>query len=253
MRDNARMTRFFWSLAFALAFAPAMALAAPPSLALEELTWTELREAVKGGATTILVPIGGTEQNGPHIALGKHNARASDLAQDIARTLGRALVAPVIAYVPEGEVDPPTGHMKYPGTISIPENAFERTLEGAAESFRRAGFRDVVFLGDHGGYRKSIARSTDRLNRRWGGSGARAHSLPEYYAELPHAGRDDTSMSLAGKTRPLVRTDRIGPEAARGQGAAQDPTGATAEAGVALRQAVVDRSVEALRKALARR
>lgn len=240
-------------LLLALALLPACAGAAPPSTAIEDLTWIELRDAVKEGATTVLVPIGGTEQNGPHLVLGKHNARASELALDIARKLGHTLVAPVLAYVPEGSIDPPSGHMKFPGTISIPEDAFEKTLEGAAASFRRAGFRDIVLLGDHGGYRRSLQRVAERLNKRWAAEGIRVHPLPEYYAELPHAGRDDTSLTLASPNAGLVRADRIGPEAAHGQGAAQDPSGASAPAGLALRQAIVDRSVQALRKALARR
>jgi creatinine amidohydrolase/Fe(II)-dependent formamide hydrolase-like protein len=79
----------------------------PDSVLLEELTWTEVRDAVRAGKTTIIVPAGGTEQNGPHMALGKHNARVKILAQDIARQLGDALVAPVIAYVPEGAIARP--------------------------------------------------------------------------------------------------------------------------------------------------
>ena len=59
----------------------APALAQPPdTVLLEELTWTELRDAIGAGATTILVPVGGTEQNGPHMALGKHNVRVRVLA-----------------------------------------------------------------------------------------------------------------------------------------------------------------------------
>jgi creatinine amidohydrolase len=94
--------------------------AAPPSVYLEELTWTELRDAVKAGATTIILPVGGTEQSGPQMALGKHNARVRVLSGKIAATLGDTLVAPVLTYVPEGSVSPPVGHMRYPGTISIP-------------------------------------------------------------------------------------------------------------------------------------
>jgi creatinine amidohydrolase/Fe(II)-dependent formamide hydrolase-like protein len=222
-----------------------------PSLILEELTWPELRDAIKAGKTTILVPIGGTEQNGPHMVLGKHNARARVLASDIARELGNAIVAPVIAYVPEGAIDPPTGHMKFPGTISIPDEAFEKTLEGAARSFRHHGFRDVVLLGEHGGYRRSLQRVADRLNTQWAKSGVRVHPLPEYYVEYPHAGKEDTSLSLAFDGLALVRAAKTGKEAL-GQGAAGDPTGASAQAGSLLHANVVKRTVEAIRKATAR-
>src|SRR6516225_5332394 len=120
----------------------------------EELTWKELRDQIRAGKTTVIVPIGGTEQNGAHMALGKHNLRVRYLSEKIARVLGNALVAPVIAYVPEGAIDPPTSHMRFPGTITVPEEAFDKTLEYAARSFKLAGFRDIVFLGDHGGYQK---------------------------------------------------------------------------------------------------
>ena len=49
----------------------------PDTVFLEELTWTEVRDALKAGKTTILLPTGGTEQNGPHMVLGKHNTSSS--------------------------------------------------------------------------------------------------------------------------------------------------------------------------------
>src|SRR4030095_2137769 len=153
----------------------------PATVRLDELTWPELKARIDAGATTIIVPIGGTEQNGPHMALGKHNVRAALLAERIARALGNALVAPVIAYVPEGGIDPPTAHMRFPGTISIPPAAFEATLEGAARSLRRTGFRDIVLLGDHGGYAKSLTAVATRLDRAWTGSGAPGVVPPQYY------------------------------------------------------------------------
>src|SRR5271167_369238 len=126
-----------WFLIGVLFFLGSSASAqAPDSVFLEELTWTELRDLVKSGETTIIVPIGGTEQNGQHMALGKHNRRVHLLSEKIARSLGDALVAPVIAYVPEGGVNPPTEHMRFPGTITVPDDVFEKTIESAARSFQ---------------------------------------------------------------------------------------------------------------------
>ena len=139
--------------------------AAAAPVQLEALTSTELRQRIAGGTTTVLVPIGGTEQNGPHMVLGKHNRRAEVLAERIAGKLGHAVVAPVVAYVPEGSITPPAQHMRWAGTISIPEAAFEAMLEGAARSFRQHGFRDVVLLGDHGGYQASLQRVAAKMNR----------------------------------------------------------------------------------------
>jgi creatinine amidohydrolase len=234
----------------ALLFAAAASAAPqkPPSVSLEQLTWTELRDQIKSGKTTILVPIGGTEQNGPHMALGKHNLRARVLAESIAAKLGNALVAPIVAYVPEGAVKPPTGHMRYPGTITIPEDAFEKTLESAARSFLSHGFRDVVLLGDHGGYRKSLQKVAARLNRE---EGRKAIHVPsEYYRELEHAGLDDTSLTLAIDPG-LVRSDRL-QASAKGDGVQGDPRGATAERGRVAMNAIVEQTTAAIRKATAR-
>src|SRR3982750_2948896 len=120
------MARFRRCLAAALlAVGCCQAASAQPgrSVFLDELTWTELRDAIMAGKTTVILPVGGTEQSGPHIVLGKHNVRARVLAGRIAASLGNALVAPVIAYVPEGAIDPPVGHMRFPGMIRIPVSA----------------------------------------------------------------------------------------------------------------------------------
>jgi len=72
----------------------------------------------------------------------------------------------VLAYVPEGGIDPPTAHMRFPGTLTVPPPVFEATLESIARSLRRAGFRDVVLIGDHGDYRMSMKHVADRLGRK---------------------------------------------------------------------------------------
>jgi creatinine amidohydrolase len=192
-----------------------------PSVFLEELTWTELRDAVRAGHTTAIVPVGGTEQSGPQIVLGKHNVRVRALCGRIAVRLGNAIVAPVLAYVPEGSVSPPSSHMRFPGTITVPESVFEATLESAAESLRAAGFRDIVILGDHGGYQKELARVAERLNHRWGRGGARAHAPLEYF----RASTDDFARLLRERG---FRDDEIGTHGALSDTSLQlaiDPAG----------------------------
>jgi creatinine amidohydrolase/Fe(II)-dependent formamide hydrolase-like protein len=244
----------------------------PDTVFLEELTWTEVRDAIQAGKTTIILPTGGTEQNGPHMALGKHNARVRILAELVARRLGNALVAPVLAYVPEGTIAPPAGHMRFPGTITIPEEAFEKVLESAARSFRLHGFRDVVFLGDHGSTQAGQRAVATRLNREWGGKGARVHAIDEYYRasedelrqllrgrgysdqELGrHAGLADTSLMLAVDAR-LVRADRLARVSGAGaaDGVDGDPTRASAELGRPGVEMIVGRTAEAIRKSIAR-
>ena len=203
--------------------ASALATGVSQSVELEQLTTTEVSARVAAGTTTILIPIGGTEQSGPYIALGKHNVRAHILANRIAEKLGNALVAPVIAYVPEGSIHPQAAHMRFTGTISIPDAAFDAMLEGTARSLREHGFRHIVFLGDHGGYQKNLQRVADKLNQAFKADGARVLALPEYYqavsvsyvntlrqrgfsmAEIgTHAGLADTALTMA-TDRSLVR------------------------------------------------
>src|SRR5450432_1143708 len=111
-----------WVAGLSLVVALGAGAQAPGSVFLDELTWTELRGQISAGKTTIIVPIGGTEQNGPHMVLGKHNVRVKALSEKIALALGDALVAPVMAYVPEGDAAPPTSHMRFAGTISVPDS-----------------------------------------------------------------------------------------------------------------------------------
>ena len=249
------------------ALAPAARAAAPASVFIEELTLTELRDLIATGKTIVIIPIGGTEQNGPHMAIGKHNVRVKLLAGKIAAALGSALVAPVLPYVPEGRVDPPTAHMRFPGTITVPEDAFEKVIEYAARSFKQHGFRDIVFLGDHGSYQKEEAAVAQRLDREWATTPARVHAIPEYYQESErgfgkllesqgypasevgtHAGLADTSLMMA-LDPSLVRTDRLKP----GEGDNGDPSRASAALGKLGVDLIVQKTVEAIKTAVARR
>ncbi|MEJ6023659.1 creatininase family protein [Ramlibacter sp. PS4R-6] len=212
---------------------------------LEEMTWPELRDRMAAGATTVLIPIGGTEQNGPHMVLGKHNVRARVLAGQIARALGNAVVAPVVSYVPD------EGHMKYPGTITIGDAAFESLLEGAARSFRRHGFRDIVLLGDHGGYRKDLQQVAAKLNREWKASPVRVHALSEYYRESEHAGLADTSLAMA-VDKSLVRGDLLAGAQPDKDGVRGDPRRASAETGQRAMREIVETSVAAIQRLVKR-
>lgn len=245
--------------------------AASSSVYLEDLTSPELAARIAHGDTIALVPIGGTEQSGPYLVLGKHNARARLLSGMIARQLGHAIVAPVIAYVPEGSITPPTSHMKYSGTLSVPDAVFEAVLEATARSLKQHGFRDVFFLGDHGGYRADLTQVAARLNREWARDpSARAHALPEYYSATQveylhdlqahglssneigiHAGSADTSLSLA-LDPASVRADELAhaPAPQAGDGSNGDPRRSSAALGELGVKRIVERSVAAIREAV---
>jgi creatinine amidohydrolase len=257
-----------------LALAVGVHAQAPASVYLEELTWTELRAAIDGGKTTAIVPIGGTEQSGPAIVLGKHNQRVRFLAGRIAQALGNAIVAPVIAYVPEGRIDPPASHMRFAGTLSIPDEVFERTLEYAARSLRAHGFRDIVLLGDHGGYQRDFKPVADRLNREWAASTTRVHAVIEYYRASDegfaallrkqgfrddeigtHAALADTSLMLAidpgaVRTEVLQSATPLGPAQGVYGG---NPRRASAQLGQLGVEQIISQTVTAIRAEVARR
>lgn len=158
-------------------------IAGTETLWIEEMTWMEVRDAVADGMTTIIVGTGGLEQNGPYVATGKHNFVLSATTEAIARELGNALVAPIVKFVPEGNIDPPSGHMQYAGTISVTQETFEALLTEIASSLAQHGFRDIVLIGDSGGNRRGMENVATALNARWTDRPARVHFIPEYYSE----------------------------------------------------------------------
>ena len=246
----------------------------PKTIELEDLTWTEIRDEIHAGKTTLIIPIGGTEQTGPYVAVGKHNLRAKSLSQRIAEGLGNAIVAPVIAYVPEGSYAPPTSHMRFPGTITVSDDVFEKTLESAANSFKVHGFRNIVFLGDHGGYQDDVRRIVAQLNKSWAGSDARAFVPAEYYGTSStgynqilrehgfrddeigtHAGLADTSLLLAVAPQ-MVRLDELknAPKPGPAVGVyGGDPRRSTAQLGQLGIDAIVSRTIDAIKKETAGR
>jgi len=245
---------------------------APPQVFLESLTWTELRDAIAGGATTALLPIGGTEQSGPAIALGKHNARVQLLSGRIAQALGNAIVAPVVSVVPEGNIAPPSGHMRFAGTMTVPASVFEGQIQAMVASLEAAGFRDIVLLGDHGGYQDELQRLAQRLDRSAAPQGHRVFAPAAYfraasqgYARLlhergyrddeigSHAALADTSMQLAADPA-MVRQDvlRTAPHLDASMGVyGGDPRRASAELGQLGLDLIVHDSVEAIRSDIA--
>lgn len=241
------------------------------SVQLEELTSTEVKDRLAAGSNTIIIPVGATEQTGPYVALGKHNFRVRAIVEQIAQKTGNALVAPVISYVPEGSINPPVAHMRFTGTISIPDAAFEAMLEGAARSFKQHGFKNIVLVGDHGGYKQILEKVAKKLNHEWANDPrARMIYLGEYYrlssegvdallkkrgysdAEIgAHGGLADTALTMA-IDKNLVRSDAMAanPKPTPQEGVTGDPRRASAELGQSCVQLIIDGSVAALRAAI---
>lgn len=146
---------------------------------LEEMTWMEVRDAVQSGSDRILVPTGGIEQNGPYLALGKHNYVLQRTMEALANRMGNTLVAPIVPFVPEGAFDPPSHHLRYPGTIGVSVETFESLLEDIAKSLKLHGFKTIIFLGDSGDNQTPMKQAAERLDDQW--KEVKVEYVPEYY------------------------------------------------------------------------
>ena len=237
------------------------------SVWIEELTWMEVRDALAEGKTTAIVSTGGIEQNGPYLATGKHNYVLEGACEGIARALGNALCAPVIKLVPEGDHQPATGHMRYPGTLSLRQETFEMVLEDVANSLAAHGFEHVVFIGDSGGNQSGMEAVAARLNDDW--DGAEAHYVPEFYryrevfewmeaelgiAEPTNDGIHDdfviTSIMMTNDPTTVRWQQRVDAGLASINGLSIADKDATVETGRKLLQFRVDRTVAAIREAI---
>ncbi len=199
---------------------------AAESVFIEELTWPEIRDAIVAGKTTAIVYAGSTEQNGPHMVTGKHNLVARYVANGIARKLGNALVYPIVPFAPTGDPETKTGHMRFPGSISVADSTYAAVLRDMAMSARAAGFKAVFLMADHGQGQQVLEREAQDLDRQWSSKGVRIFYIGDLYyrsAELAandlsesglrdgdHAGIIDTSELLfIDKKRVAVRSKRI--------------------------------------------
>jgi creatinine amidohydrolase/Fe(II)-dependent formamide hydrolase-like protein len=220
----------------------------PDTVFLEEMTWPEVRQSIDYGKTTIIIPTGGTEQNVPHMVLGKHNFIVKHAAERIATALGNALVAPVLPYVPEGDIDNPEGHLAFAGTITLPEEYFIKVVEYASRSFKLHGFKTIVLIGDSGGNWDGLKIVQDALNDEWAEENINVYYIPEFNrgdkfrkwllsrGETDkqigsHAGIMDTSVMMAVDPA-MIRSEKIAPSYRfAATGVYGDPTRANAAYG----------------------
>jgi creatinine amidohydrolase len=213
---------------------------------LDRATSPEVEHRVADRATTLLVPLGATEQHGPHLPLGTDTDIAVALARSATARVDGAMVAPALAYGSSGE------HQDFAGTVSIGAEATELVLvelgRSATETFDR-----LLFVNAHGGNAAPLDAAVRRLREE--GREVRAWS-PRFGGDA-HAGRTETSVMLellpqgvrnelaaGGNEAPLGELiDRLradGVRALSANGVLGDPTDASAAEGLELIAAVVE-------------
>jgi len=255
----------------ALAVIPASVLA-QRSVYIEDLTWPEVQQAIAAGKTSAIIYTGSTEQNGPHMAIGKHNFIARWVAGAIAIQLGNALVYPTLPCAPTGDAVTRTAHMRFPGSVSLTSQTYAAVVHDIALSALDAGFRNVFIMGDHGDGQDVLVSVAKTLDGQWKSKAARVFYVPDIYFKekqqahayeaahgLPshdvHAGTDDTSelMALDGQHR-WIRADKLAPsqdaQTAR-SGVDGDPTKASAALGNVFLKFKIDDAVAQIRHLIA--
>lgn len=191
-----------------------------PLVDFEMMTWPEVKHALDSGKTTILIYNGGTEQRGPQNVNGGHTLMGHATVVAIAGKLGNAIAAPVLPYSVNN------ASAALPGTIGITSALFTEINEQVAEQMIVNGFKNVVFMGDHGGGQKEMADLARKLAERHSAQGIKVVYCGDVYQKanddfdkylaannLPvssHAGIPDTSeMMYLGLDKGWVRKEEI--------------------------------------------
>ena len=144
-------------------------IAAQDTVFIEEMTWMEVRDALKEKKTTVIIPTGGVEENGPYVVTGKHNYILRATTDAIARKLGDALVAPSSRSFPRGQL------IRQPDTWSTPAQSVSRKTrsDDCSGTFRPVsaptGSAKSCLLGDSGGNQKGDEGGCDGVEQEVGG------------------------------------------------------------------------------------
>ena len=232
---------------------------------MEDMTWLEIRNAVKAGKTTVIVPAGGLEASGPFLVLDKHQRMLRASTDLIARKLGNALIAPVIRYVP-----PDDGNRgSYLGDFNISLAAYKSTLEDICGALKNGGFREIVLIGDHQGAQRGMKEVAEELSRKWTGGSTGIHFIAEYYdraavsayvkkqgiSEVRGGFGDNyynTSILLAASPESARLRERTEAKQLTVNGVNLEPLEKTIENGRAILRIQTDQTVKAILSAIAK-
>jgi creatinine amidohydrolase len=126
------------------------------ALALDQLSWPEVKAELDGGRDTVVIAFGATEQHGPHLPLATDALIGDHLAQLVADRLD-AFLAPTV------RIGCSSHHLEFPGTLSLSEDTFHQVVADIVRSLARGGFRRVVLLPTHGGNFRPLQAAIEKL------------------------------------------------------------------------------------------
>ncbi|SPE35850.1 Creatininase family protein [Candidatus Sulfopaludibacter sp. SbA3] len=159
---------------------------------LEMMTWPELKAAIQGGKTTVLVYNGGTETRGPQNVNGGHTLMGHATVVAIAEKLGNAIAAPVMPFSVNN------ANANLPGTIGLTGPVFAAVNEQVSEQLIKNGFKTVVLMGDHGGGQKELGDTAKQLDEKYAPQG-----IHVYFCEDVYKANDEFDKYLTSKNLPL--------------------------------------------------
>jgi creatinine amidohydrolase len=168
------------------------------SVFMDDMTWSEITNAMKAGKTTVILPAGGLEATGPFITLNKHQNMLRASTDMVARKLGNALVAPVLRYVPpdDGQRGP------YVGDFNITLAAYKSTLADICAALKDDGFKEIILIGDHQGAQRGMKEVAMELTPKWAGSPTHVHFVADYYDRTAVQNYIKTTLGITEKRAP---------------------------------------------------
>ena len=186
------------ALLSAIAFAQPRAVNVKDIVELEMLTHAEVSEKIHNeGMTSVLIVTGGTEERGPHDILGGHTVMARHHAVEIAKKLGKTLVAPVLPIAVQA-----TGlreDTNQPGGVQMPPDAFKAVQVAEIESMAMNGFKDIFLMGDHGGGQQQIKEAAEEMDKKLSSKGVHVYYVSDFYNKT----HEDVDTYLYEHTLPI--------------------------------------------------
>jgi creatinine amidohydrolase len=133
-----------------------------PAHVMAEMTWPEFK-AARSSIDLAIIPLGATEQHGPHGTYAVDTGRADGFGRRLAERLyPRAIVVPALPYGISEH------HMAFPGTVSLSGPTYIKVLEELVESLYRHGFRKFLFPNAHGGNKPALDMLMSQITARYG-------------------------------------------------------------------------------------